>query len=112
MNDKNKEASCQGKNFWKEHSQAWRTSGLTQQEYCDQQGLSHRNFLYQHNWLARQSKQAPIKFVEPKLSAMNGSNHAAMLQLMLPNGIRIGIPPEINESLLKKVLAIAGGLSC
>lgn len=33
--------------LWHEHFEAWRLSGLTQREYCEQHGLSLKNF---GNW--------------------------------------------------------------
>lgn len=36
--------------FWRGHSEAWKLSGLTQRAYCEQQGLSLKNF---GNWRAQ-----------------------------------------------------------
>lgn len=36
--------------FWRGHSEAWKASGLTQKEYCEQQGISLKNF---GNWRAQ-----------------------------------------------------------
>jgi hypothetical protein len=97
--------------LWKEHSEAWKTSGLTQQAYCEQEGISYRSFVHQHSRLVRQSKKAPLKFIEaqPAESPII-SSQAAGLQLMLPNGIRIGIGAEINPILLQTVLSVAGAI--
>ena len=35
--------------FWQNHSVSWKTSGLSQQEYCKQQGINFSSFVYQHN---------------------------------------------------------------
>ncbi len=35
--------------FWKEHSEAWKSSGLTQAAYCAEQGISYQSIVYQHN---------------------------------------------------------------
>lgn len=114
MNEENRVSGGCGKNFWKEHSEAWRLSGLTQKEYCDQKGMNYRSFIYQHHRLTAKSKQSSLKFVEPKQSstAAASNNQVAVLQLMLRNGIRIGIPPDVNESLLGRVLTLVGRLSC
>lgn len=98
--------------FWKEHSAAWKTSGLTQQAYCDQQGISYQSFVYQHNRLTIKPQTTPVNFVEAKPESFAVPNQAAGLQLMLPNGIRIGITSEINAALLQTILTIAGGLKC
>ena len=52
-------AKTQAQGLWKDHSEAWNASGITQQAYCDQEGISYRSFVYQHNhwaWLAILSK--------------------------------------------------------
>ena len=110
MSTENKPAYKQG--YWKEHSEAWKTSGLTQAAYCTQQGISYQSFLYQHNRMASKSQQPTMNFVKAKPEAVTVNTQTAGLQLMLPNGIRIGIANEINPVLLKTVLVIAGGFSC
>ena len=110
MSSVNKHAYKQG--FWKEHSEAWKVSGLTQVEYCAQQGIGYQGFIYQHNRMANKGKRTAINFVEAKPEAVTVNSQAAGLQLMLPNGIRIGITNEVNPALLKTVLTIAGGLPC
>ena len=98
--------------FWRNHSAAWKSSGLTQQAYCIEQGIGYKNCVYQHNRLTNKSKSTPVNFIEAKPESATMHAQAAGLQLMLPNGIRIGITSEINAALLQTVLAIAGGLKC
>jgi hypothetical protein len=110
MNSESKQAKKQ--DFWKEHSEAWKASELTQVAYCAQQGISYQSFTYQHKRMAMKSQRSTIGFVEAKPEANAVSHQTAGLQLMLPNGIRIGITNEVNPALLKTVLSIAGGMSC
>ena len=105
-------AKTRTQGLWKEHSEAWRASGITQQAYCEQEGISYRSFVYQHNRLMSQSKKAPLNFIEAKAESAVISSQAAGLQLMLPNGIRIGIGAEINPVLLQTVLSVAGAIQC
>ena len=46
--------------FWRGHSEAWKLSKLTQQAYCEQQGISLKNF---GNWRAQLKR---IALVGPK----------------------------------------------
>jgi transposase-like protein len=46
--------------FWRRHSEAWKLSKLTQQAYCEQQGISLKNF---GNWRAQLKR---IALVGPK----------------------------------------------
>ena len=105
-------AKTQAQGLWKDHSEAWKSSGITQQAYCEQEGISYRKFVYQHNRIMSQSKKVPLKFIEAKPESAVISSPAAGLQLMLPNGIRIGIGAEISPALLQTVLSVAGGIQC
>ncbi|NDH67137.1 MAG: hypothetical protein EBY22_04340 [Gammaproteobacteria bacterium] len=98
--------------FWNEHSEAWQSSGLSQRAYCSQQGINYRSFIGHRNRTARKVRQAAMSFIEAKSESVATSQQTVGLQLMLPNGIRVGISNEVNPTLLKTVLAIAGGLSC
>lgn len=112
MSSENKHAYKQG--FWREHSDAWKSSGLTQVAYCAQQGISYPSFIYQHNRMASKTQRTKtaMRFVEANSDAASINNQTAGLQLMLPNGTRIGITNEVNPVLLQTVLTIAGGLPC
>lgn len=108
----NASAKTQEQGLWKKHSEAWRASGLTQQAYCEQEGLSYKSFVYQHNRLMEQSKKVALNFIEAKAEAPIISKPVSGLHLMLPNGIRIGIDAEVNPVLLQTVLHVAGAVSC
>lgn len=108
MSAENKSVELQG--FWKDHSVAWKTSGLSQQEYCLQANISYRSFVYQHNRIASKLKKSTVNFVEAKPETVGVNNQTAVLQLMLPNGVRIGITSEANFTLIHAVLTVAGGL--
>lgn len=41
--------------YWRGHSEAWKLSGLTQREYCAQQGIALKNF---GNWRAQLKRTA------------------------------------------------------
>jgi hypothetical protein len=101
-----------GQGFWKGHSDAWKVSGITQGAYCSQHGISYQSFVYQHNRMACKVKRTAVNFVEAKPERVTVNSQTAGLQLMLPNGIRIGIANDVNAALLKTVLAIAGSLPC
>jgi hypothetical protein len=110
MISENKRGTGQG--FWKEHSDAWKASGLTQAAYCAQHGISYQSFVYQHNRIFCKTKGSTVNFIEANPEKVPANSPAAGLQLMLPNGIRVGIANEVNVALLKTVLIIAGGLPC
>jgi hypothetical protein len=92
--------------FWRKHSDAWKASGRTQQMYCEQEGIICLSFMYQHTKLIKKAKQNGMQFVEAKAESSTINNQTPGLQLMLPNGVRIGITNEVNVGLLHTVLTL------
>lgn len=96
--------------IWQAHINAWEKSGLTQKIYCNEHGLKLATF-----GVWRKRLQAPeqerLSFI--KASSRVQEDYASgkvVLQLALPNGVRLGLNEEINESLLHQVLHFAGAL--
>lgn len=98
--------------LWKAHYESWKVSGISQRAYCEQEGIGYRSFVHQHNRLMKQSKKAPLNFIEIKPESAVISVPMSQVQLMLPNGIRIGISAEINPGTLRTVLSVAMAVSC
>lgn len=98
--------------FWREHSAAWKASGMTKQAYCEQHGLSYRRFIYQHNRLVAKSQPAAITFTEAKQGMPKVGVQTTRLHLTLPNGIRIGVGTDVDATQFQMVLSIAGGIRC
>ena len=46
-----------GQGHWAEQNRLWETSGLLQQKYCEQQGLSYRQLIYWRGLAQRANKQ-------------------------------------------------------
>jgi hypothetical protein len=100
------------KGFWREHSAAWKLSGLTQAAYCEQKGINYQSFVYQHNRLAGTSKKPSLNFIKTKPELTKTSGPGGGLFLVLPNGIRLGIGDEVKAALLQTVLSVACGITC
>lgn len=98
--------------YWREHLESWKNSGLTQRAYCEQAEISYASFVYQHTRITRKVEKTSVKFIEKKIPEQKQANNIPCIQLMLPNGIRIGIEGELNMSLLETVLRVAGSTSC
>jgi hypothetical protein len=99
--------------IWRGHSEAWKASGISQQAYCKQEGISYRSFVYQHTRLMSQTRKAPLQFIAAKPRETSSSNSPSSgIQIMLPNGIRIGISADINPIVLQTVLQVAGAVTC
>jgi len=101
-----------GYDFWKSHSESWKTSGVSQSKYCEQEGINYASFVYQHGKLNQRPKGNRLHFIEAKRDIPALNNQTAGLQLLLPNGIKIGVSNEVNIDLLKSILTLVGDLSC
>jgi len=102
----------QTEDFWVNHSRTWRSSGLKQAEYCEQAGISYQRFIYQHHWILTKERRTDVNFIQVKSERNSATAPSAGIQLMLPNGVRVGIANELSPELLKTVLTIACGLAC
>lgn len=104
---KNREA------FWREHNESWLNSGLTQKAYCDREELKSSSF---RAWRTRFKNQTTdeikesTRFVAIKPSKLNSERAASGIQVLLPNGVRLGIGYDIGKELLSDLFALVGGL--
>ena len=108
----NEQSKPQGQGFWKEHFESWKVSGLTQQAYCSREGISYQSFVYQQSRANSKLKKAPISFIEAKIKPEVSSKDSSGLQVILPNGVRIGFDGEITSALLQAVFNSAGSIKC
>ena len=83
--------------FWKEHSDAWKLSGLTQLKYCEQEGINYPSFVYQHTKLNQKPKSSSMRFIKATTEATN-----TYIPIQ-PEGIRIGVTNEANIGFLQKL---------
>lgn len=97
--------------FWITHFKNWEASGISQRQYCANQGIKFGTFQYYRHRL-HQSTPPSINFVEVQPPVKMKSPGDCALQLMMPNGIRLSIPVDIPESLLKMVITLAGQTRC
>ena len=100
--------------FWESHIKKWADSSLSQGAYCEAEGIKLVTFCYYRQRFLKSKGQpkAPISFVTATQKSASGSQALASLQLMLPNGIRIGVSNEVSESPLTMVLNVAGQAAC
>ena len=93
--------------YYEEHIEAWRHSGLSQVKYCEQANISYGSF---KSWSGKlkQSETVKTEFVEAKVS--EHQDFASILQISLPNGVRIGISSPKSNALVEQVLKFVGQL--
>lgn len=84
---------------WKQMSEAWESSGLSQKQFCKEQAISYFKFLYWRSQFKQAKQKTPsgkpallpveIKQTKPSSSSVNG-----MLSIQTPQGLKITIPSD------------------
>jgi hypothetical protein len=87
--------------FREQHIQNWRSSGLSQTEYCRQNNISSKTFLY---W-KRKHKAAnePVCLVEVPVSPLRPSC-SSPIRLIVGTHYRIEIERDFDKELLDQLL--------
>ncbi|MDZ7751530.1 MAG: IS66 family insertion sequence element accessory protein TnpB [Gammaproteobacteria bacterium] len=91
---------------WRQHFEAWRSSGQSQRAYCESAGLKYSRFCYWRRKLEGEPGQggagAASRFVPV---ALGGTGGTAGLRVVLPNGAELqGIDAD-NLALVGQLLA-------
>lgn len=97
--------SAQKYRYWQEHIERWQQSGLSQVEYCSQNGIKPRRWGYWKKKLTRKSTEAGISFVPVQLSSslpmpVTRSN----LNLFTSNGYKVEVGIGFDPSTLKQLI--------
>ena len=93
---------------WRRHVEAWRESGLSQADYCQQQGLNRKTFSV---WTRRVQgdlsldKDAPLELLTVQLepSAPVASAPASVM-LRLANGVQLELSTAASPGWLAELL--------
>ena len=89
--------------YWRKHVETYKRSGLSQREYCRQQGLSYWSF----NPWKRKLEADITDFQEiPKELVCSLSPVNRQIELTLKDGMRISIPDGFSEDTLKSILQV------
>tara|TARA_B110001454_G_scaffold211758_1_gene227785 strand:+ start:242 stop:580 length:339 start_codon:yes stop_codon:yes gene_type:complete len=101
--------------YWSEQNQEWEMSGLGQQKFCEQRGLSYRKFIYWRG-LLRAGRKSDSK---PKLLQVSTSTNELKqqpisqpdlgLEVTLPTGIKLCIKTELDIRKASALIHLLGG---
>ena len=83
---------------WRDHFKAWEKSGLSQPDFCREQGINQHSFTYWRSKLGTKKKGVGT-FVEVRPAAA-----AKGFELNLPGGITIKVPPGFDARELSRLL--------
>ena len=97
--------------MYKRQIWGWEKSGLTQKAYCNEQGLKLATFgLWRKRLRAPEQERMLFIKASSRVQEEGGASGKVVLQLVLPNGVRLGLNEDINESILHQILHFAGAL--
>ena len=97
--------SVQKSRYWQEHLERWRQSGLSQAEYCRQNGLKLRRWNYWKKNLARNRIDSGVCFVPVKISSgLPVSVPRSHLSLLTSNGYKVQVGIGFDPTTLKQLI--------
>jgi hypothetical protein len=79
--------------------EAWQSSGLTKQVFCDQQGMAKSVFFYWHK--KYKAEQDPGGFLPMKIE--DDSSHTK-IEIVYPNGIMLRFPGNTSSAIIRQYL--------
>ena len=106
-----KTASIERRKYWTGQVERWKESGLTQREYCKNEGLSIERF---GAWKRRLDSEGKVEAgslvaVPPKIVS-SALFTAPALRLVVDERYRLEIPDSFSSSTLEAVLQVLGRL--
>ena len=113
-------SSADKQRFWRDHMEGWQRSGVSQREYCAQQGLSLSTFTLWRRRLAAGSL-VPVGVVDfvplPLPVALPGPNRGATALtrdtqtpiVVLAGGYRVEVAKGFDADTLRAVVTALGG---
>jgi len=101
--------------FWRQHLDGWRTSGLTQQEYCRQHGLKFSTLARYRNRINRERKAPVQSFIPIAIKAESeGLNKGVFdpIEIRLRNGRCLAVADAFDEAKLGRLVRLLETLPC
>lgn len=113
MNQKTKSSGQPSKLNWEKLNHEWQESGLTQRAFCHEHSLTLSTFVYHRGkLLEKQNTSKSHHFTEVKVKGDASLSSYQNITIHLPNSIRLSIPPNVNETQIKMLLAALGVGTC
>jgi hypothetical protein len=94
---------------WRRHVEAWRESGLSQADYCRQQGLNHKTFSV---WTRRVqgdlslNKDVPVEFISVQVAPLVpvATTEASAIMLRFSHGAQLELSTAVSPRWLAELL--------
>ena len=97
---------------WKRYSEEWEESDETQTAFCQRRQLCYSTFV---NWRSRFVKRQngavpPTKFKPISVTPLQKT--PLPIQVCLPGGIRVMLPCDLSDKLLRRYFKLLGVTTC
>lgn len=92
--------------YWEEHYQTFKASGLTQREYSKQHGLGYWSF---NKWKRIFDEESKSKSLQ-QLAVSYHPSRTEKIELKIQDAITISVPDNFSEDTLRRILNLVGGL--
>lgn len=83
------------------HIAAWRASGKTQKQYCEECGEALSVLRY---WIRKEREESAI--VNASFTQVITSGVPAQLEIIYPNGVALRLPPGTDVRLVREFLSL------
>lgn len=119
--------------YWRDQSEEWELSGVTQAEFCEERGLSLPAFRW-WRWKLKQENRGstnslapeqgsgmrlvPVRIVDPDegsptpLSCSTTVRPASSFEVLLESGTCIRVPGDFDAEALSRLLRTLEGVGC
>ena len=104
-----KDRNREQRRTWTAHMEAWKNSGLSQAEYCQQQNLSRHQFTY---WKCKLRKKDPVTFVPilgTPLRCQDPAPNQAPIKLIIDSRYQVEIGEGFSPVTLSTLIRTLGG---
>lgn len=103
---KNARTAAENVRYWKSRVEEHRKSGLSQKEYCRQEGISYWSF---SSWKRKVGTESDkLTGIPTSLVHSLSLRNKETIELIPEYGIRISIPDGFSEETLKRILSLLG----
>lgn len=105
---------------WAKRVDRWQKSGLSAEDFAKRAGIERPKQLVWWRWKLRSSPPSPppiqflpVRVVDAAPPLVSASSAAPAIEVVLPNGRVVRVPPGFEPAMLESVLSIAaGGAPC
>ena len=82
---------------------AWQQSGISQKQYCEEQGIRYHVFHYWFRKYREQNQPSPCSGFIP-LEVLEQASSFTGIELIIPNGYRILFNQPVSAAFLKQLI--------